>query len=187
MKKLVLKIVLGLGLLSTSLMAEDNNLENSLLNNSINIVKNVVKNNVKSIDLGFKSHHFQKNKDYKYNELNLGIFLNLKNNISLGYIHENSYKNKSIVLGYNFDIYKKGDFELTIKPFFSTGYKGTANNSDYIMKTNVYAKKFGGLMPGVGVSVSYKNFKVSFNPNPFNIQNSIVYFGLNLPIENLIK
>ena len=74
--------------------------------------------NIKSIDFGYKSYHINPynnktsytslidNQTYSYknklNEINMGLNLNFNNNLSIGYIHKNSFNNPIFILGYNF-------------------------------------------------------------------------------------
>lgn len=150
-------------------------------------VEELIKENIESIDFGLKSHHFRKLKDYDYNEFNLGLFINTKwkvkvlnqslGKLTFGYLHKNSYRNKSFILGLNQDIYKNGKFKVGTKVFVSSGYDGLASDGEYEMKTNAITKKLYGLMPGASLMFEYDFLKLTVNPNPKNLQNSIIYMG----------
>lgn len=132
-----------------------------------------------SIDVGFKTHHLKQLKDYKYNENNLSIGLNFDNGFNIGYINKNSYRNKSIWLGYDFNKIVYKDIEISNRVSLLTGYKGYSADG-YYMKTNSIVDKFGGLLPNFSTTLKYKNIKTTVLINPSNIKNSVLYFGLTI-------
>ncbi len=134
-----------------------------------------------SIDIGFKSYHFNKTNDYEkmypMNENNPGIIYNFDNGLSIGYIHKNTVKEKSYIVKYS--VYEWLAIGLNYGKYSKKHYcKGECGNYDYIILDE------RDVLPIVSIEKKFFDYlKVSLIPPvPKELGGGmgIIYFGLSL-------
>ena len=130
-----------------------------------------------SIDIGFKSFHFSKDKNYDFNETNPGIFFTYEN-LFLGYVNKNSYNDESYMLAYTEDFLKRKDFLITFKAGGITGYDGYIENTD--LKKGTDGLTLNGVMPFIGIDLKYKFFKLAILPSLNDPRYSVLYTGISI-------
>lgn len=124
-----------------------------------------------SIDVGFKSIHYKQLKEYNLNENNLGVIFNFDNNISLGYINKNSFRNESYIVSYKYNIYENEYIKLDTKINLISGYKGYSKEGNYKIGYQEYLI-FNEFLPTPSIDITVKNIKIGILPEA-------IYLGVN--------